>query len=189
MWSLSFRKAAAVKGFSSATKYSAVSFEKGRAYILGAPEFILKNDYEQFRDIIEEHSSLGERVLLFAEYEYIAGSDADVFRDGSLNGVVIPLALVTLENRIRPEARDTFRYFAEQGVTIKVISGDNPLTVSKAALDAGIDGADRYIDATLLNSQEKIAKAVNEYNVFGRVTPEQKRMFINALKKEGHPLQ
>lgn len=183
---LSFRKAAAVKGFSSATKYSAVSFEKGRAYILGAPEFILKNDYEQFRDIIEEHSSIGERVLLFAEYEYIAGSDADVFGDGSLNGVVIPLALVTLENRIRPEARDTFRYFAEQGVAIKVISGDNPLTVSKAALDAGIEGADRYIDATMLNTQEKIAKAVNEYNVFGRVTPEQKRMFINALKKEGH---
>ena len=183
---LSFRKATAVKGFSSATKYSAVSFEKGRAYILGAPEFILKNDYEQFRDIIEEHSSLGERVLLFAEYEYIAGRDAEVFGDGSLNGVVITIALVTLENRIRPEARDTFRYFAEQGVAIKVFSGDNPLTVSKAALDAGIEGADRYIDATLLNSQEKIAKAVNEYNVFGRVTPEQKRMFINALKKQGH---
>lgn len=184
--SKTYRKAISVKGFSSATKYSAVKFEKGRGYLLGAPEFVIKNDYEQFRDVIEEHSSLGERVLLFAEYEFKEGSVEDIFNGGKLRGIVIPIALVTLENRIRPEAKETFEYFAEQGVTIKVISGDNPLTVAKAASDAGIEGADRYIDASLLNTKEKIAKAVNEYNVFGRVTPEQKRLFIKALKKEGH---
>ena len=181
-----FRKASVIKGFSSATKYSAAKFGKGSGYILGAPEFIIKNDYDQFRDVIDEHSSLGERVLLFAEYQYRDGSSQDIFNGGSLTGVVIPIALVTLENRIRPEAKETFEYFAEQGVAIKVISGDNPLTVAKAAADAGIVGANKYIDASVLNTKEKIAKAILEYNVFGRVTPEQKRLFVKALKKAGH---
>lgn len=182
----SYRKATAIKGFSSATKYSAAKFEKGSGYILGAPEFIIKHDYDQFREVIDEHSSLGERVLLFAEYQYNEGSSKDIFEGGTLSGVVIPIALVTLENRIRPEAKETFEYFAEQGVQIKVISGDNPLTVAKAAEDAGIEGADKYIDASLLNTKDKIAKAILEYNVFGRVTPEQKRLFVKALKKAGH---
>lgn len=182
----SFRKADVIKGFSSATKYSAASFGRGSAYILGAPEFVIRNDFDQFRDVIEEHSSLGERVLLFAEYQYKPGSANDIFDGGKIGGVVIPVALVTLENRIRPEAKETFEYFAEQGVKIKVISGDNPLTVSKAASDAGIEGADKYIDASMLNTKEKISKAILEYNVFGRVTPEQKRLFVKALKKAGH---
>ena len=182
----SFRKASAVKGFSSATKYSAASFGSDGSYILGAPEFILRDDYEGFRDVIEEHSSLGERVLLFAEYRFKAYSNDNIFDGGSLGGLVIPVAIVTLKNRIRPEARETFEYFAEQGVAIKVISGDNPLTASKAAQEAGIPGADKYIDATLLNTKDKIHKGILEYNVFGRVTPEQKRQFIRALKKAGH---
>ncbi len=181
-----FRSATAIKGFSSATKYSAVSFGRGEGYIIGAPEFILKNDFARFRSVIEEHSSLGERVLLFAEYKYKENSRDDIFNDGGLCGVIIPIALVTLINRIRPEAKETFRYFAEQGVQIKVISGDNPLTVAKAAEEAGIDGADKYIDASLLDTKEKVSKAILEYNVFGRVTPEQKRLFIRALKKAGH---
>lgn len=181
-----FRPAEAIKGFSSATKYSAVSFGRGEGYLLGAPEFILKYDFDRFRDVIEEHSSLGERVLLFAEYKYTEGSRDDIFDGGVLGGVVIPVALVTLVNRIRPEAKETFRYFADQGVQIKVISGDNPLTVSKAAEEAGIEGAGKYIDASVLDTKEKIAKAIVEYNVFGRVTPEQKRLFVRALKKAGH---
>lgn len=182
----SFRQASAIKGFSSATKYSAVSFGNGEGYLIGAPEFILKNDFARFRSVIEEHSSLGERVLLFAEYKYTENSRDDIFNDGVLGGVIIPVALVTLINRIRPEAKETFQYFAEQGVQIKVISGDNPLTVSKAAEEAGIEGASKYVDASLLDTKEKIEKAILEYNVFGRVTPEQKRLFIRALKKAGH---
>ncbi len=180
-----FRKATHIKGFSSATKYSAVSFGGKATYLLGAPEFLLHDDYEEFRDVIEAHSSLGERVLLFAEYQE-DGYDASIFGGGRLSGLVIPMALVTLVNRVRPEAKETFDFFAQQGVAIKVISGDNPLTVSKAAEEAGIPGAEKYVDASLLNTREKIAKGILEYNVFGRVTPEQKRLFVRALKKEGH---
>ena len=180
-----FRRANMIKGFSSETKYSAVEFRDG-SYVLGAPEFILREGYEQFRSVIEEHSSVGERVLLFAEYRFEKNTDNDIFARGSLDGIVIPVALVTLENRVRPEARETFEYFTKQGVTIKVISGDNPLTVSKASEAAGIPGSAKYIDASLLNTKEKIAKGILDYNVFGRVTPDQKRAFIRALKKAGH---
>ncbi len=180
-----FRRAEEIQGFSSKTKYSAVRFREG-AYILGAPEFILKSDYDSVRPQIEEHSSAGERVLLFAEYQYRRGSSFDIFEGGELGGIVIPTALVTLENRVREEAAETFSYFTDQGVKIKVISGDNPLTASKAAQAAGIPDADKYIDASLLTTKEKLSNAVLEYTVFGRVTPEQKRMFIKALKKAGH---
>jgi len=181
-----FRKATVVKGFSSATKFSAAAFGEDASYILGAPEFILRDDYNRFREVIEAHSSLGERVLLFAEYRCGRNAANDIFDGGSLGGLVIPVALVTLMNRIRPEARETFEYFTQQGVAIKVISGDNPLTASKAAQEAGIPGAEKYIDASLLNTKEKVNKGILEYNVFGRVTPEQKRQFIRALKKAGH---
>lgn len=180
-----FHRALAIKGFSSETKYSAAAFRDG-AYVLGAPEFVLRDGYDELREIIEEHSSVGERVLLFAEYRYRRGSGEDIFAGGSLDGLVIPEAIITLENRVRPEAKRTFEYFTRQGVRIKVISGDNPLTVSKAAEAAGIPDSDKFIDATLLNSREKLEKGINEYNVFGRVTPEQKRMFVLALKKAGH---
>ncbi len=180
-----FRRAACIKGFSSKTKFSAAAF-KDASYILGAPEFILKDGYAEFKETIEEHSSSGERVLLFAEYRFEPESEDDIFDGGSLGELVIPLAIVTLENRVRPEARETFEYFTEQGVSIKVISGDNPVTVARAAEEAGIPDSEKYIDATLLNTKEKIEKGILEYNVFGRVTPEQKRLFVRALKKAGH---
>ena len=180
-----FRPAESVKAFSSATKYSAVSFGRSENYVLGAPEFIMHGDYESIREICEQYSSKGERVLLFAEYSYRNESE-NIFGDGTLEGIVYPIGLVTLKNKIRPEARETFEYFTKQGVQIKVISGDNPVTVSKAAEEAGIPGSDKYVDASLLNNKDKIAKGVLEYNVFGRVTPEQKKQFIRALKKAGH---
>lgn len=180
-----FRRAVNVKSFSSETKYSAVAF-RDTAYLLGAPEFILRGEYDEFRDAIEAHSSAGERVLLFAEYSYERGSDEDIFGEGALRGIVIPEALITLENRVRPEARETFEYFAKQGVAIKVISGDNPVTVSKAAMTAGIPDSDKFIDAGMLDTPAKIERGIMEYNVFGRVTPEQKRAFVRALKKNGH---
>ncbi len=180
-----FRIADKIKGFSSKIKYSAVAFGD-TAYVLGAPEFLLKNEFESFKNGIEQYSSAGERVLLFAEYQYKKGSYDDIFDGGALNGLIIPLAVVTLENKVRPEAKETFNYFTEQGVTIKVISGDNPLTAARAAKAAGIPDSDKYIDATLLDTKEKIESGILEYNVFGRVTPEQKRQLIRALKKHGH---
>ncbi len=180
-----YRQAKFVKAFSSATKYSAVSYDGVSAVLIGAPEFILRSDYEGYRHVVEEHSSKGERVLLVAEYRD-NGDVSGIFGGGDLYGTVSPIGLVTLKNRVRPEARQTFEYFTEQGVAIKVISGDNPLTASRAAEEAGIPNADKYIDASLLVTSEKIAKAVNDYTVFGRVTPDQKREFVKALKKSGH---
>jgi len=177
-----------VIGFSSVTKYSAVLFGENNGYILGAPEFVLKQYYtDEIRAEVEKHSSLGERVLLLGSYNCREDRDDNIFSGGNFDPVnVAPIAIVTLINRIRPNARETFEYFAEQGVTIKVISGDNPLTASEAARQAGIVGAEKYIDASTLDTKEKIEKAILEYTVFGRVTPDQKRMFIRALKKAGH---
>ncbi|MDD6800843.1 MAG: HAD-IC family P-type ATPase [Firmicutes bacterium] len=176
-----------VIGFSSSTKYSAVSFSQAGGFVLGAPEFILKNYYQNWMQVIESRSSRGERVLLLAGYNAEYLSQADIFNGGTLDPAFVkPIALVTLLNRIRPEARATFDYFAKQGVTVKVISGDNPLTVSETARQAGVLGAEKYIDASKLDTYEKASKAILEYNVFGRVTPDQKRQFVRALKKAGH---
>ncbi|MGN0106156.1 MAG: HAD-IC family P-type ATPase [Hominilimicola sp.] len=178
--------ASAKKGFSSAEKYSAVKFNSDEAYVLGAPESLLKDEFGELKAVIEEHSLLGERVLLFAEYRYDEYSDADIFRYGSLNGKVIPVALITFINRIRPEAKETFEYFTNQGVSIKVISGDNPLTVSKIAQEAGIPKAEKYIDVSTLDESELSSNEIFEYTVFGRVSPEQKRILVKTLKKSGH---
>ena len=172
-------KADRVVPFTSATKWSAVSFMGHGSYVVGAPEFVMGQRYADLKDIAEEYSAQGERVLLLAKY--------DGRLDGkALTGALTPMALVRIVNKIRPEAPETFRYFAEQGVAVKVISGDNALTVSQVALRAGIEGAERYIDASTLESDGDIARAVEQYTVFGRVTPNQKRKFVQALKKAGH---
>ncbi|MCQ2570956.1 MAG: HAD-IC family P-type ATPase [Candidatus Saccharibacteria bacterium] len=172
------RKAQTVSGFSSEFKYSGVSF-KDENYVLGAPEFLLGDDYKKISSECEKHSRKGYRVLLVAKY------------DGKVNGKklskeVTPLALITLMNPVRENAPETFKYFADQGVEIKVISGDNPLTVSEVAKKAKIVNADKYIDATKLTTDEEIAEAMKKYTVFGRVTPEQKRKFVKALQHNGH---
>ena len=98
---------------------------------------------------------------------------------------VTPLGYVLLSNPIRKEAPETFQYFAEQGVEVKVISGDNPLTVSEVAKDAGIKNAEEYVDAATLETEEDVKNAIAKYTVFGRVTPGQKRQFVQALKEQG----
>lgn len=165
--------------FSSATKYSAADFgEKGR-YVIGAPEFVMGARYEQIRETAEPWSARGCRVLLLAAYEAPF--------DGKLAGErVTPISLIYLTNLIRPDAPKTFRYFAEQGVSVRVISGDNPLTVSEVATRAGIENADRYVDSTTLVSDPDFAEAVRKYTVFGRVTPEQKRKLVRAFQSQGH---
>lgn len=104
----------------------------------------------------------------------------------ALTEKVIPLGLILLTNPIRRDAPETFRYFAQQGVAVKVISGDNPLTVSRIAMEAEIPGAEKYIDASTLDSEEAIYEAAGEYTVFGRVTPDQKRQLVRALQSQGH---
>ena len=163
--------------FSSTVKYSGVIF-KDQAYVLGAPEFVLREDYTKYQGRIEQYTSKGFRVLVFGSY--------DGEPDGKLlTGTVTPLGYVLLLNKVREEAPATFKYFADQGVAIKVISGDNPITVSETAKQAGIEGAENYVDAGTLKTEEDIALAVSKYTVFGRVIPEQKRQFVQALKKQG----
>ena len=171
------KKAVAKTGFSSASKYSSVTFEEA-SYVLGAPEFVLKEQYENYEEAISAHASKGARVLVFGT--------AKEEPDGKpLKEAVTPLAYVLLANPIRQEAKETFTYFAEQGVEVKVISGDNPLTVSEVAKEAGIAGAERYVDASTLHKEEEMRAAVLNNAVFGRVTPNQKRKFVQILKEEG----
>lgn len=172
------RKAAKITAFSSVTKYSAVTFSSGETFVLGAPEFVLNNQYNLFRKSIENHSSRGYRVLIFAQCRGINVNNTPDSPD--------PVALVLLNNPVRSTARSTFEYFRQQGVEIKVISGDNPVTVVAAAKQAGIENAEKYVDATTLTSDSKIADAAEKYTVFGRVTPKQKRQLVKALQSAGH---
>lgn len=172
------KRAVSKTGFSSASKYSSVTFSDA-AYVLGAPEFVLKEDYAERADTITELASDGTRVLVFGTYDGIP--------DGKpLARPVTPLGYILLANPIRDAAKETFQYFAEQGVEVKVISGDNPVTVSKVAAQAGIEDAEHYVDASTLQTPEEMKKAVLESTVFGRVTPNQKRQFVQILKEAGH---
>src|SRR5699024_9242152 len=172
------KKAVSKTGFSSATKYSSVTFEDS-AYVLGAPEFVLKEKYGDYAEKITEHASTGARVLVF-------GTSADEVDGKPLDHGITPLGFVLLANPIREAAKETFQYFEEQGVEVKVISGDNPVTVSKVAKQAGIKNADKYVDASELKDEGALRKAVLKNTVFGRVTPDQKRKFVQILKDAGH---
>ena len=166
-------------GFSSKFKYSGVEFNAG-SFVIGAPQFIAKDDFDKIRDKVEKYSKHGYRVLLVAKY------DGHLEENKALSAKITPLAIVVLANKIRETAPKTFKYFAEQGVAVKVISGDDAVTVSEVAKQAGIENADQYIDASTLKTDEAAEEAILKYTVFGRVTPEQKRIFVKALQKAGH---
>ena len=163
--------------FSSKVKYSAVCFEN-ESYLLGAPEIVLGKTYEKISSEINHLLEEGFRVLV------LAGTKEKIY--DQLNLGAYALGYVVLANPIRENAKSTFNYFAEQGVNIKVISGDNPQTVSAVAKRAGITGAERFIDANLLKTKEDLDQAVESYTVFGRVTPDQKRRLVQALKRKDH---
>lgn len=169
-------RAREVYSFSSETKYSGAVMNDGKSYVIGAPEFVLRGQFAQYQEQIATYSSKGYRVLVFAEYE-------GTLDRKPLTEPVLPLCFVMLANPIRKGAKETFTYFAENDVDIKVISGDNPLTVSVIAAEAGIAGAERFVDASTLKEKEDYDRAVEEYTVFGRVTPSQKRMLVQALKE------
>lgn len=163
--------------FSSEFKYSSVSLEKA-SYVLGAPEFVLREKYAEQKEKIELYSRRGYRVLAFAEYKGTPDGKA-------LTGDCIAKGLVMITNPIRSTAPSTFNFFAKEGVEVKVISGDNPITVSEVAKQAGVKGAEHYVDASTLTTDDAIRKAISTYTVFGRVTPDQKRKFVKALQAEG----
>ena len=165
--------------FSSARKWSGAFFPGQGACVMGAGEFILGESFERIRPQVESYSSGGQRVLLL-------GKTQEPFGDKSIAGEVECLGLVLLSDKIRREAPRTLRYFADQGVDLKVISGDNAVTVANIAKKAGLDHADRYVDASTLETEEDVRRAVKEYSVFGRVTPQQKLAFVKALKADGH---
>lgn len=171
------RAAEMICPFSSKYKYCGVSYGESN-YVLGAPEFVLRESFQTYAGHINEISEQGFRVLAFAQV-------GEVPQGQPLSTGARLLALIFLTNPIRKSAKETFRFFAKNGVDIKVISGDNPVTVSNVALEAGIEGAENYIDARQLVNERAIYEAVDQYTVFGRVTPEQKRMFVKALKRHG----
>lgn len=166
--------------FTSQTKWCAGVYEGQGAFLSGAPEFIMGSRYDELRQQVQQWSATGYRVLLAASYDgQPKAGQLDCHR-------VRPLALILLTNRIRPSARKTFTYFAQQGVTVKVISGDNPATVCAVAARAGIENAQCCVDATELETEEDFLDAVERYAVFGRVTPDKKRALIRALKAQKH---
>lgn len=166
--------------FTSAAKWGGGVFGDKGAYLVGAPEFIMGGRYPELEPEAAPWARTGYRVLLAAKY------DGDP-EPGKLDeGKLTPLALILLTNRIREEAPETFRYFARQGVSVRVISGDNPATVSDVARRAGIENAEKYIDAGELETEEDFLRAAETYTVFGRVTPDKKKALILALKRLGH---
>ena len=155
------------EGFSSEKKHSSVTFKNEGEYKLGAAEFVSPNCSDKIRGQIEEYSKQGLRVLVFATGDKVC-------------------ALIIVSDKIRNDAFETLEYFKNQGVKLKVISGDNPLTVSHIANKAGLEDSENYIDASLLETDEDVKKAAIQYSVFGRVTPDQKLLLVEALKENGH---
>ena len=162
--------------FSSARKWSGAQFHGKGSFITGAAEFILGDKFSEIRDEVESLSKGGRRIILLAH-------SPSPFRDKDLPENITPLALIAITDKIREEAPATLEFFSEQGVDIKIISGDNPLTVSAVAAKAGVLNADRYVDA---NTIENIADVIDDYTVFGRVTPDKKLEIVKALRAKGH---
>ena len=169
-------QATAVLPFTSRNKYSAARFG-ATTYVIGAPEFVLGNSVA-LPPAVAAARERGQRVLVFGQ--------AAGLQTTQLQGPVTPLAYVQLTNPVRPQAPQTFAYFRQQGVTVKVISGDNPATVAAVAQAAQIKGAADFVDATTLRTPAALQAAAAKYTVFGRVTPEQKRQLIQALQAQGH---
>ncbi len=165
--------------FSSAKKWSGAYFGEQGAFVMGAAQFVLEpQDFEACEKRVSELAAQA-RALVVARVEGFTA-------EGDLLGRPVPLGFVTIRDEIRTSAPETIRYFCEQGVTLNVISGDDPRTVSFIAAQVGIPGADKYVDATTLTTPAKIDAAAERYHVFGRVTPQQKRELVQALQRRGH---
>lgn len=173
------QKASSILPFTSVNKYSGVVFND-HTLLIGAPEMVLRDQFDECQAEFEKYAKTGYRVLIVADYPGVLTED-----DSKLTKPVEVYGYILLTNPIRKEAKATFEYFAKQGVAIKVISGDNPVTVSRVAQQAGIQNSDAYIDASEI-PENGYEEAVQKYSVFGRVKPEQKRKFVKALQKQGN---
>ena len=168
--------------FNTAYKYSAKDFGAHGCYVVGAPDVLAGSRAAEFADVLSPLLAQGRRVLLLAQYNTALPNPPAALDAAQLEF----LALLPVQNRIRENAPKTFRYFAKQGVAVKVISGDDPQAVSHVAANAGIAGAERWVDAATLRSEKALAEAAETCTVFGRVTPEQKRQLVHALQRRGH---
>lgn len=163
--------------FSSQTKWSGIGFQEKGTYLLGAPKLVLKEDFAKYKKTIEEYAK-DYRVLVLAH------SKKEVINNQLPEDVEL-IGYVLLLDKIRKEAKQTLEYFKEQGVDIKIISGDNPITVSKIAKQVGVKKYDQYIDMSTLKEDKDIELIASQYTIFGRVSPTQKKMLVEALQKEG----
>ena len=164
--------------FSSARKYKAVSFSDAGDFVVGAPEFLIPEDKELL-DRINRYSKQGYRVLLLGRSTGISAEQGD-------KGTITPLAAIIISDIIKEDAREVFQYFAKAHVAVKVLSGDNPVTVSTVAQKAGVIGAENYVDASKLPTDPiALAQEISKYSVFGRVRPEQKQAFVKAWQANG----
>ncbi|MBR3684996.1 MAG: HAD-IC family P-type ATPase [Clostridia bacterium] len=173
-----YQKAVSIVPFSSARKYSGINLENG-SLLMGATEFVFKDMDDALKQEIESYSARGMRVIAVAK-----GASAMV--DNALPSGLELMGLILIADKIRAEAKDTLEFFREQGVTIKIISGDNPVTVKSVAARAGLVDAENYIDASTLTTEEMVYEAAEKYTIFGRVSPDQKLMLVKALKAKGH---
>ncbi len=164
--------------FSSEKKWSGIEFKEKGSYIIGAPEFILKENFEKYKEKIEEYAN-DYRIILLAHSN-------NSFQNKELPDEIEVLGLILITDKIRENAKVTLQYFKSQGVDIRIISGDNPVTVSKIAKRAGVEGYEKYVDCTTLETEDDIKQAVERYTIFGRVTPIQKKQIVCVLKKKGH---
>ena len=164
--------------FSSARKYSAVEFNDSGVYLWGEPEYVLKDKYDTVANQVERLSSEGLRVIA------VGYSKGRIRNTDDITGVVWPVALIVIEDSIRIDARETIEYFKQSGVDIKVISGDNPITVSRIAERAGIDNYHKYISLEGA-SEKEVIRAAEEFTIFGRVSPIQKKILIQTMKANG----
>ena len=166
--------------FSSETKWSGGQFANGKTYILGAAEFVF-SDKEKYKEVFDAIEQIAETVRIVV----LAVTD-NPLSESQLPVGLKPMALVLIKDTLRENVNQTVNYFREQGVTLKVISGDSVHTVRNIALETGIEGADKAINMTEIHTDEELEKAAETYNIFGRVTPAQKKKLVLALKKHGH---
>lgn len=172
-------KAKKLVHFSSEKKWSGATLSDNRSYVLGAAEIIYDNSNKELFDEINKIDDT-LRVISFGE------SENEFSDNDSLPEDIKPAALIIIKDKIRDNADKTIKFFNEQGVKLKVISGDNDKTVKRIAQSVGIIGADKSIDASTIKNDEELNYAVENNTVFGRVTPQQKKKFVEALKKNGH---
>lgn len=155
------------ENFNSKNKYSYIKISENITYKLGAPDVLLNKDYNH---LISKRTINGERIIVFVKEE---------------NNECTPILFISLKNEIRKNAREIIKFFNDREVEIRVISGDNPVTVSSIAKEVGIKNFDLFVDCSLLKTRDELKNAVDKYKIFGRVSPEQKREIIQLIKENG----